>query len=109
MRKIFYCKECESTYSDEDYKAPTCPTCNIMLLSTDFTESTWNTMSKEEKSKAKVNMSDIPIDVKTYERSENIYMKTDIHNIAKDIHFIKTVVLIYCIFFIIGVIILFLR
>ena len=118
-RKIFFCKNCGSTFSGNADIASNCPNCKTPLVETDIIKTAWDGYSKEEKDELRealkkkysnnISANDAKDQILHGSSSDNLLnnMSKDVKQIAHDIHFMATVLMIYLIISgIIGIIII---
>lgn len=97
MEKIFYCKKCDSTWSAKPSDNLLCPDCKSPLIQTDISAEEWRTKSDEQKYAIKIRLKEESAKSDLINDKSNTYLE----NIAKDVHYMKTVLAVQvAIFFI---------
>ena len=101
---MFYCKRCESAYSGglNQTSFCKCPECGTEMLPMMITKDEWNRKSKDEKDELKGNLKEKD---KTTNFKIEHFMADDIHQIREDIHFMKTVLYVFVVLYVLGIII----
>lgn len=103
MRKIYYCRNCGSTYSDEEDASPSCPQCGIPLMRTQFTADEWQRKSEDEKTIARDVLAKASVVSAANVIEEDPSWKKDIRQMRDDIHFMKTILEIWVTLIILGI------
>ena len=116
MRQIYFCKDCGFTGSDEMGVNPVCPNCHKHLLMTDIEADRWHSMSDIEKERAKEFWKNSTATSDTemlYSGPANerqplnsvmlANLNENIKKMTEDLHFIKTIVAILVIIWILGI------
>ncbi len=117
-RKIFYCKQCGQTFSDNAGNQPECPNCRIGLIETEIYKPTWDNYTKEEKDEIRATLKEkYSVDKSASALKEQLLqgspsndllsgMARDIKQIAHDIHFMYIVLAVYVVLTVLGILII---
>ncbi len=103
MKKIFYCKKCNSTWSGEDSQILYCPDCNTPMIQTNISAEEWRTKSDEQKEAIKNELKEIDVETNQLTDPSIAYLKS----IAKDVHFMRSVLDIVIVISLLGIFISF--
>ena len=104
-KKMFYCKKCNSIWSGNPNTNTKCPDCGNATISTNISVEEWRSKTSEEKEQIKNDLkgnstssgSDITI---------NEDLLAYVRKISEDLNFIRTVLQVFLILFIIGIVLM---
>ena len=105
LKKMFYCKKCNSMWSGNPNTNTKCPDCGNATISTNISVEEWRSKTSEEKEQIKNDLkgnstssgSDITI---------NEDLLAYVRKISEDLNFIRTVLQVFLILFIIGIVLM---
>ena len=104
-KKMFYCKKCNSMWSGNANTNTKCPDCGNATIPTNISVEEWRSKTPEEKEQIKNDLKG-----NSESSGSGITINEDllayVRKISEDLNFIRTVLQVFLILFIIGIILI---